>query len=104
MKSIRALALASLTTVAGSLALHCHAETLSEIYQLALQNDHTYRAAKADYLANREIKYLNRVGLLPKLNAQATWDSTTTKNEPGESVIESVSGEREIENYVGSNP
>lgn len=45
------------------------ADTLSEIYQLALTNDPTFRAANADLLAGNEAIPLGRSGILPKITA-----------------------------------
>ncbi len=80
-----------------SLASLSSAETLEEIYQQALENDHQYRAAKAGYDAGKEALNLGRSGLLPSVNASASiteserettvngtvipdqgWDSSTT--------------------------
>lgn len=47
------------------------ADTLSEIYQLALKNDPTFRAANADLLAGEEAISLGRSGILPKITANA---------------------------------
>lgn len=47
------------------------AETLAEIYQLALANDPQLRAAEASYRAGQESIPLGRAGILPKLNASA---------------------------------
>ena len=45
------------------------AETLSEIYGLALENDATLKAAEATYRAGAENENLARAGLLPKIAA-----------------------------------
>lgn len=45
------------------------ADTLSEIYQLALINDPTFRAANADLLVGKEAIPLGRSGILPKITA-----------------------------------
>ena len=50
-----------------------HAETLEEIYQQALKNDHQFKAAQAVYDAGKENKNIGRAGLLPQLNAEAGW-------------------------------
>lgn len=50
-----------------------HAESLDEIYQLALQNDHTYKAAQAAYASGLENKNIGLAGLLPQINAEVTW-------------------------------
>jgi len=42
---------------------------LSEIYELALQNDPQLRAAKAAFLAGSEAKNISRAGLLPQISA-----------------------------------
>ncbi|MGK2915222.1 MAG: TolC family outer membrane protein [Porticoccaceae bacterium] len=47
------------------------AETLAEIYQLALANDPQLRAAEASYRAAQESIPLGRAGILPKINASA---------------------------------
>jgi outer membrane protein len=48
-----------------------HAETLKQIYQQALQNDHAFQAAKAQLEAGREAPNLGRAALLPQVNGQA---------------------------------
>ena len=45
------------------------ANTLSDIYELALQNDPQLRAAKAAFLAGTEAKNISRAGLLPQISA-----------------------------------
>jgi len=44
-------------------------DTLSGIYELALQNDPQLRAAKAQFLAETETKNISRAGLLPQISA-----------------------------------
>lgn len=51
-------------------------ETLEEVYQQALQNDHQFRAAQAAYEAGKEAVNLGRAGLLPSLNGSASWQAT----------------------------
>ena len=48
-------------------------ETLEEIYQQALTNDHQYQAARAAYEAGLEEKSIGRAGLLPSLSGSGTW-------------------------------
>lgn len=47
-----------------------YAETLNEIYQQALQNDHQFKAANAAYLAGKEAKKIGLAGLLPQVNGE----------------------------------
>ncbi len=53
-------------TTAGS------AETLEEIYQLALENDHLLKSAEASYEAGKESVNLGRASLLPNINGSAS--------------------------------
>ncbi len=68
----------SLLTLGLSLASTTQSETLLEIYQQALLNDHQYRAAQANYEASKEVKNIERAGLLPQINGSAEWSSTTS--------------------------
>ena len=45
-----------------------NAEDLKDIYQLALLNDPTFKAAEASFRAGKEYKIQGRAGLLPSLN------------------------------------
>ncbi|MEY4589582.1 MAG: hypothetical protein RL497_1658 [Pseudomonadota bacterium] len=47
------------------------ADTLKEIYQQALQNDHQYKAAQASLAAGREAPLLGRASLLPQVAGEA---------------------------------
>ena len=49
------------------------ADTLLEIYELALQNDPVLRAAEANFRASREIEVQARSELLPQIGAQASY-------------------------------
>lgn len=63
-------------------AQHSQAETLAEIYQQALENDHSFLAAKAALEAGQENKNIGRAGLLPQISAEASWaDSENTTTE-----------------------
>lgn len=74
-----------------------HAESLDEIYQLALQNDHTYKAAQAAYASGLENKNIGLAGLLPQINAEMTWsdgESDVTgieRDEPANRTVDSSS-------------
>ncbi len=58
-----------------------NASTLEEIYQQALENDHTFKAAQANYAAGQETKKQGRAGLLPKINAQGNWTDSTSEED-----------------------
>ncbi len=60
-----------------------NANSLFDIYELALQNDAQLKADKAKYEAGSENKTLGRAGLLPQINASANYtktDSDVTDN------------------------
>ncbi len=50
------------------------ADSLNDIYQHALQNDHSFRAARAAYEAGLENKVIGRAGLLPTITGQVSWE------------------------------
>lgn len=61
------------------------ANSLLDIYELALKNDAQLKADRAAYQAGQELRNLNRAGLLPQINATATYsesDSDITSNTP----------------------
>ena len=58
----------------SGISLHCYSETLEEIYKLALENDHTYKAAEANLKAGKENKNLGRAALLPQINGNYNWN------------------------------
>ena len=49
-------------------ASQINAEDLKDIYELALLNDPTFKAAEASFRAGKEYKVQGRAGLLPSLN------------------------------------
>lgn len=57
------------------------AESLSEVYALALQNDYQLKAAESAYLAEQEVRKVVRSGLLPKINAEGAWVRSETTTE-----------------------
>lgn len=61
------VALLALTLSLGSIA--AQAESLLDIYELALENDAQLKAEEATYLANREAENLGMSALLPKVGA-----------------------------------
>lgn len=56
------------------------ADNLRDIYELALRNDPTIRAAEASYKAGLESENLGRSGLLPQINAGAYYNSSDLSN------------------------
>lgn len=57
-------------------AANLHADTLADIYELALHNDPTLQAAEATYKAGREIKSQALAQLLPQISAAASYRDT----------------------------
>lgn len=55
------------------------ADTLSDIYELSLNNDPQLGAARAAYLAGHESKNLGRAGLLPQISAVGEYSETETR-------------------------
>ncbi len=68
------LSLATLWLLSGTTAVQ--AETLQQIYEQAKQNDPGFRAAQAQYAAEREAKSQAWAPLLPQLNASASRTKT----------------------------
>lgn len=71
-KRLNQLFVSGLLTTGLLISSTSHSETLLEVYQQALQNDHQFRAAQAQYEAGKELKNIGRAGLLPKINAQGS--------------------------------
>jgi outer membrane protein len=57
------------------------ADSLSDIYQSAVQNDPVMRAARANLNADREIKNINRAALLPQLSASGEYRESETNDD-----------------------
>ncbi|MBB3048359.1 outer membrane protein [Litorivivens lipolytica] len=72
------LALAGLFSLSSSLGF---GESLSQIYELALKNDATLKAAEATYRANLETEKLSRSALLPQIGATSTYRDTEFEGE-----------------------
>lgn len=58
--------------------LSASANTLLDIYQLALENDSQLKADRAAYEAGLENRYLGRANLLPQINASANYTDNST--------------------------
>ncbi len=78
-----------------------HAESLDEIYQQALQNDHTYKAAQAAYASGIENRNIGLSGLLPQINAEVTWSDgesdITGKNDIYNSATELIDRDIQVD-------
>ena len=82
MAATRFIRYASLL-VCFSTAPFVAADTLQDIYQLALKNDPTLRSAQATYKADLQNENLAKAGLLPQISASASYtdSSTDVKNQ-----------------------
>ncbi len=78
------IALAGLLSFASSPLL---ADSLSRVYELALSNDSTLKAAEATYRANLETENIARSALLPQLNGSAEFQSKDI-DQRSESIFE----------------
>jgi outer membrane protein len=58
-----------------------HADTLRDIYELALKNDSTLRIAEATFRANLETEQQARSRLLPQINGDASYGATRREQE-----------------------
>ncbi len=56
------------------------ADTLRDVYLLALKNDAKLKAAEATFRADRENEYIARSALLPQLNASGQYQEQDSKN------------------------
>ncbi len=57
----------ALAITSFGLAMAAHGETLEQIYQQALLNDHEFKAAQAAFAAGQENLAIGRAGLLPQI-------------------------------------
>ncbi len=62
-----------------------HADTLREIYELALKNDGKLRIAEATFKANLETEQQARAALLPQINGDASYGANR-RNQDGKGV------------------
>ncbi|MBQ0712737.1 MAG: TolC family outer membrane protein [Porticoccus sp.] len=73
------LASATIGLISILLTTTCWGDSLSDIYELALQNDPQLRAARAAYLAGSESENISRAGLLPQISAVGEYSEAETK-------------------------
>ena len=58
-----------------------NADTLLDVYELAVKNDPQLKAAEASYRANIETENLSRAGLLPQITAQAYYQDAESDSQ-----------------------
>ncbi len=83
-----------------------HAESLRDIYELALENDAQLKAEEAVYLANKESEVLGRAALLPQVSGSYSYQDTETDTkslgpifqEDGGLIIANTTSDRDTEN------
>ena len=96
MKRTAAALLASALLLGPTLS---QAESLREIYELALENDAQLKAEQAQYLARRETENLTRAALLPQLGTAYSYTERDADNksqsrdfsEPGFPILNTLS-------------
>jgi outer membrane protein len=66
---------------AGLFSSHVMAESLSEVYASALQNDYKLKAAEFAYLAELEGRNIARSGLLPRVSVEGSLSRSETTTE-----------------------
>lgn len=76
MKKIKLSLLAGLLAFGSATA---SANSLLDIYQLALENDAQLKADEAAYRAGLEIKTISRSGLLPQIDGSASYSTSETE-------------------------
>ena len=68
--------------IAALLGSHLvQADTLLDVYELAVKNDPQLQAAQASYRANIETENLSRAALLPQVTAQAYYQDSESEAE-----------------------
>jgi outer membrane protein len=71
------LSMALTLSIAASFSSFGQAETLAEVYGLALENDHQLKADHAAYLASKENYKVGLAGLLPQISASVDYTDAT---------------------------
>lgn len=62
------LKIAAVAIVGAALSMTAYSETLEEVYQRALRNDHQFKAAQAAFAGGQENVAIGRAGLLPQID------------------------------------
>ncbi len=66
---------------ASAPVISANADTLLDVYELAVKNDPQLKAAEATYRANKETETLSRAALLPQVSGQAYYQESDTTAE-----------------------
>ena len=83
-RTIKSPRLASAALITAVIAAPCGAESLQDIYEIAVIQDPVIAAARATYRADAEARNQGRAGLLPQVSARASYsDSTNDLNQFG---------------------
>lgn len=64
----------AMTLATSGLFVHAQAETLEEVYLLAVENDHAYKIAQARFAEGEQTKEIARSALLPSINGGLSWN------------------------------
>ncbi len=76
------------TTALYLLSPVSYADTLADIYQLAIKNDAKLQAAAATYRANIEPEQQARANLMPQINAEGSYAGTHSLRDSHEAVVQ----------------
>ena len=69
------------SVIVGASSTFATADNLRDVYELALRNDPTIRAAEASYKAGLEAEKLGRSALLPQVNASAEYGVSNSSSQ-----------------------
>jgi len=93
-RQVFVLATLALSLISSTL----HADSLHDIYELALENDAQLKAERATYLAKRETEILGRSRLLPQVSGSYTYRDSETDAESISPVFTSVTAPPTLQN------
>lgn len=88
MTATRRLLAVAIAATLGTVS--AHADSLLDIYELAVQNDPQLKAAEATYRANIEAEDLGRAALLPQISAQAYYQDAETESDSKSTTLSST--------------
>jgi len=75
----------------GVFSTHTHSDSLLEVYELAVKNDHQYQANLANYKASKEAINIGRSALLPQISGSASYSDTNTETNSSNSAFDGES-------------
>ena len=78
-RTVKSPLLASAALIAAVIAAPCGAESLQDIYEIAVIQDPVIAAARATYRADSEARNQGRAGLLPQISASASYSDSTNE-------------------------